>query len=80
MKKHKFIEPFIQFVRGSKEYELLIKKRPSAFVLLSLIARRARKTSEVIQEGLDFDNHVSPSAEEVVDQIKTMKVRLYSND
>jgi hypothetical protein len=54
MKKHKFVEPFIQFVRDSKEFEFSINKRPSAFVLLSLIAQRARRTNENIQDGLEI--------------------------
>ena len=41
--------PFVKFVRNSDRYFWLIKKRPSAFVLLSLIANRARRTDE---EGL----------------------------
>ncbi len=37
---------FVKFIRNSESYFKLIKKRPSAFVLLSLIAIRARRTSE----------------------------------
>ncbi len=42
-------KPFIKFIRKSDRYFWLIKKRPSAFVLLSLVANRARRTDE---EGL----------------------------
>ena len=40
------IQPFIQFVRNSKNFEELIKRRPTAFVLLAVIADRARRTDD----------------------------------
>ena len=43
---------FVKFRRNSKKYFWLIKKRPTAFVLLSLIANRARRTNE---KGLKLD-------------------------
>jgi hypothetical protein len=37
---------FIKFIRESKEYEMLILRRPTAFVLLSLIVKRAKRTND----------------------------------
>jgi len=37
---------FIFFKRNSAKYYFLIKKRPTAFVLLSLIAQRAKRTND----------------------------------
>lgn len=36
---------FVKFIRNSEDYFRIIEKRPSAFVLLSLIANRARRTN-----------------------------------
>ncbi len=37
-------EKFVQFVRKSENFWELIKRRPSAFVLLSIVAMRAKRT------------------------------------
>lgn len=47
-------KPFIQFIRNSKEFYALIKQRPTAFVLLAIIADRARRTGEVRFEDCEI--------------------------
>lgn len=37
---------FIQLIRESKEFDMLILRRPTAFVLLTLIAKRAKRTND----------------------------------
>ncbi len=37
---------FVQFIRESKEFDMLILRRPTAFVLLTLIAKRAKRTND----------------------------------
>jgi len=44
---------FIQFVRGSKNFKELIKRRPTAFVLLALIADRARWKNDTHFDDLE---------------------------
>ena len=43
---------FVKFLRNSQCYFRIIRERPSAFVLLSLVATRARRTNE---KGLKYD-------------------------
>lgn len=38
------IGKFIKFMRDSEDFDYLISKRPTAFVLLALIAKRAKRT------------------------------------
>lgn len=37
---------FIKFIRESKEFDMLVLRRPSAFVLLSIIAKRAKRSND----------------------------------
>ncbi len=47
-------KPFLMLLRYSPEFDALIKHRPTAFVLLTLIAKRARRTSDVIIDNLEI--------------------------
>jgi hypothetical protein len=45
---------FVKLIEESEEFEILVKQRPTAFVLLTLIAIRARKVPLAISDGLEI--------------------------
>ena len=50
----KSTEPFIKMARNSKNFWELIKRRHSAYVLLSVVAQRARRTDDVTFDDLEI--------------------------
>ena len=44
---------FVKLKEDSKEFYILIKKRPTAFALLALIALRSRKEKIEIDDGIE---------------------------
>lgn len=45
---------YIQLLRDSKVFDMLVLRRPSAFVLLTLIAKRAKRTNDHPYPELEF--------------------------